>query len=168
MFNFLKNLMLKKREKALAKDKDYGKLVDKYNLIDFDFNDSPEERKRKEILLKEREKKEKKKTREINERRKKNELAKERKKKAKKKAQLIEKYGKELGTRISKGVLWIGMSEEALKELKGKPGKKTQTISRNKKREEQFYDGYMNRQGNMTYRLKVVLTNGIVDKWTSD
>ena len=85
--------------------------------------------------------------------------------KAKKKTKFIEKYGKELGTKIAKGELWIGMSKEALMAIKGKPGKKIETISRNKKREEYFFDGNKNRQGNMSYKLKVILIDGIVEKW---
>ena len=49
--------------------------------------------------------------------------------------------------------------------IKGKPGKKTETISRNKKREEYFYDGKKNRQGNMSYKLKVILIDELVEKW---
>ena len=85
--------------------------------------------------------------------------------KAKKKTKFIEKYGKELGTKIAKGELWIGMSKEALMAIKGKPGKKIETISRNKKREEYFFDGMKNRQGNMSYKLKVILIDGLVEKW---
>jgi|TARA_B110000259_G_C13729304_1_gene287862 hypothetical protein len=85
--------------------------------------------------------------------------------KAKKKAKFIEKYGKELGTKIAKGELWIGMNKEALMAIKGKPEKKTETISRNKKREEYFYDGKKNRQGNMSYKLKVILIDELLEKW---
>ena len=42
----------------------------------------------------------------------------------KKKARCIEKYGEELGTKIAKGYLWIGMNEEALIAIKGLPKKK--------------------------------------------
>ena len=43
----------------------------------------------------------------------------------KKKAKCIEKYGEELGTKIAKGYLWIGMNEEALIAIKGLPKKKS-------------------------------------------
>ena len=86
----------------------------------------------------------------------------------KRKKKLIEKFGKELGTRISKDKLWIGMSKEILKEMKGNPKEKKESVSRNNTKEEFYYDGYKNRQGNMTYRLKVVLIDGIVEKWTSN
>ena len=45
---------------------------------------------------------------------------------------------------------------------------KKESVSRNNTKEEFYYDGYKNRQGNMTYRLKVVLIDGIVEKWTSN
>ena len=90
---------------------------------------------------------------------------KRRQEKATKKTEFIEKYGKELGTKIAKGELWIGMSKEALMAIKGRPGKKIETISRNKKREEYFFDGNKNRQGNMSFKLKVILIDGLVEKW---
>lgn len=96
-----------------------------------------------------------------------NENARKKRLRAKKK-KLIEKFGKELGTRISKDKLWIGMSEEILKEMKGNPKEKKESVSRQKKRKEYFYDGFKNRQGNISYKLKVVLINGIVEKWTSN
>ena len=82
-----------------------------------------------------------------------------------KEQQLSKLYGKELGTKIAKGELWIGMNKEALMVIKGKPGKKTETISNNKKTEEYFYDGKKNRQGNMSYKLKVILIDELVEKW---
>ena len=89
-------------------------------------------------------------------------------KKSRRKKKLIEKFGKELGTRISKDKLWIGMSEEILKEMKGNPKEKKESVSRQKIRKEYFYDSYKNRQGNISYKLKVVLINGEVEKWTSN
>ena len=77
------------------------------------------------------------------------------------------KYGEEIGEKLHKGELWVGMTVEMLEEVKGKPGKKTETISRNKKREELFFDGYKNRQGNMSYKFKVVIINGKLEKWTT-
>ena len=52
-----------------------------------------------------------------------NENARKKRLRAKKK-KIIEKFGKELGTRISKDKLWIGMSEVILKEMRGNPKEK--------------------------------------------
>ena len=52
--------------------------------------------------------------------------------------------------------------------MKGKPEKKTESVSRNNTKEEFYYDGYKNRQGNISYKLKVVLIDGEVEKWTSN
>ena len=60
------------------------------------------------------------------------------------------------------------MTREQLVLMKGEPGKKTETISRNKTREEYYYDGTKNNRGNMSYKLKVVLIGGQVEKWSSN
>ena len=78
-----------------------------------------------------------------------------------------EKIEKE-NNKIAKGVLWLGMTREQLVLMKGEPGKKSETISRNKTREEYYYDGTKNNRGNMSYKLKVVLIGGKVEKWTSN
>ena len=139
-----------KRPQVSKSDDDMmAKIRKKYNLIDSK-KDSPETIKKKL---------------QRNENARKKILKAQKSKRLKK---LVEKFGKELGTRISKDKLWIGMSEEILKEMKGNPKEKNESVSRQKIRKEYFYDGYKNRLGNMTYRLKVVLIDGIVDKWTSN
>ena len=60
------------------------------------------------------------------------------------------------------------MTDEELILMKGKPEKKTESVSRNNTKEEFYYDGYKNRQGNISYKLKVVLIDGEVEKWTSN
>ena len=77
------------------------------------------------------------------------------------------KAKKEIDEKIAKGKLWLGMTEEELILMKGKPEKKTESVSRNNTKEEFYYDGYKNRQGNISYKLKVVLIDGEVEKWTS-
>mgnify|MGYP000876611389 CR=1 FL=1 len=134
----------------------------KFNIVD---NDSPEDKARKSSQEKERQKKQREKTALYQAKKEKERQKKRRQEKATKKTEFIEKYGKELGTKIAKGELWIGMSKEALMAIKGRPGKKIETISRNKKREEYFFDGYKNRQGNMSFKLKVILIDGLVEKW---
>ena len=78
------------------------------------------------------------------------------------------KSKKEIDEKIAKGKLWLGMTEEELILMKGKPEKKTESVSRNNTKEEFYYDGYKNRQGNISYKLKVVLIDGEVEKWTSN
>ena len=78
---------------------------------------------------------------------------------------MAQQYLRKHGADSAKGELWIGMSKEALMAIKGRPGKKIETISRNKKREEYFFDGNKNRQGNMSFKLKVILIDGLVEKW---
>ena len=89
----------------------------------------------------------------------------EQKRNIERKKYLTEKYGNDNGEKLHKGELWVGMTYEMLNEVKGEPGKKTETISRNKKREELFFDGYKNRQGNKSYKFRVVLIDGKVDGW---
>ena len=78
------------------------------------------------------------------------------------------KSKKEIDEKIAKGKLWLGMTDEELILMKGKPEKKTESVSRNNTKEEFYYDGYKNRQGNISYKLKVVLIDGEVEKWTSN
>ena len=49
------------------------------------------------------------------------------------------------------------MTDEELILMKGKPEKKTESTTRNNIKEEFYYDGYTNRQGNISYKLKVIL-----------
>ena len=151
MWGFIKNFFKSDYDK-LTNDPEYQRVLKKYDIepVDWAGTDTPEDKARKSKKQKERQ---------IKHRQEKP------KRKAKEKAKFIEKYGKELGTKIAKGELWIGMNKEALMAIKGNPGKKTETISRNKKREEYFYDGKKNRQGNMSYKLKVILIDELVEKW---
>ena len=83
----------------------------------------------------------------------------------KEKKRLTKKFGSGIANKINKGDLWIGMSLEMLEEIKGRPAKKIEKISRGKKREELFYHSYKNRLGNNSYKLRVVVINGEVDSW---
>ena len=60
-----------------------------------------------------------------------------------------------------------GMTKQEWIVLKGQPEAKTETTSRNKRREEYFYDGYKNRLGNQSYKLKVVIIEDKVASWTT-
>ena len=156
----------KAKVEQLRNDPEYLKMKKEYNLQDVPGIDIDDEVDLDDFLKSQQQRRDKENKRlQRNENQRKKRLkAKNRKRKKK----LIEKFGKELGTRISKDKLWIGMSEEILKEMKGNPKEKKETVSRNNTKEEFYYDGYKNRQGNMTYRLKVVLIDGIVEKWTSN
>jgi hypothetical protein len=151
MWGFIKKIFKSDYDK-LTNDPEYQRVLKKYDIepVDWAGTDTPEDKARKAKKQKERQIKHR------------QEIAKS---EAKEKAKFIEKFGKELGTKIAKGELWIGMNKEELMAIKGKPGKKTETISRNKKREEYFYDGKKNRQGNMSYKLKVILIDELVEKW---
>lgn len=103
------------------------------------------------------------KRKEINEN---NRKKREQKRNIEKKKYLTEKYGKDNGEKLHKGELWVGMTYEMLKEVKGEPESKIEKISRHKKREELYYEGFKNRLGNQSYNLKIVLIEGKVESWT--
>lgn len=90
---------------------------------------------------------------------------KKKKSESKRLTSLIEKYGSEKGQLIHKGKLDLGMTTEMVIDSKGKPKEVIEKVSRGKKREEYFYSEYKNRQGNKSYKLRVVLINGKVDGW---
>ena len=75
---------------------------------------------------------------------------------------------KKLDEKIAKGELWLGMNKELLCIMKGEPEEKIESISKNKTREEYYYNGTKNRLGNMSYKLKIVLIEGKVEKWSSN
>ena len=87
------------------------------------------------------------------------------KRKLKKEKEVTKRHGKTKGKKIMKGELWMGMSNKELLSMRGKPQDVIKKVSRGKKREEYFYDGYKNRQGNMSYKFRVVLIDGKVDGW---
>tara|TARA_B110000503_G_C6956716_1_gene333270 strand:+ start:116 stop:661 length:546 start_codon:yes stop_codon:yes gene_type:complete len=178
MWGFIKKIFGSDNDKQ-TNDPTYQSLLKKYDIepVDWAGTDTPEDKvrkakKEKERQIKHRQEKSKKEDRQKEKERQIKHQQEKTKKEARQKellifrrSELIEKYGEELGTKIAKGELWIGMNKEALIAIKGKPGKKTETISRNKKREEYFYDGKKNRQGNISYKLKIILINGLVEKW---
>jgi len=66
---------------------------------------------------------------------------------------------------ISKGKMWIGMTRKQLVLMKGNPEKKVETMSRNNKIEEYYYDKFKDENGYISYKIKVVLIWGKVEKW---
>ena len=98
MWGFIKKIFESKYDK-LTNDLEYQRVYKKYDIepVDWAGTDTPEDKARKAKKQKERQIKHR------------QEKA---KRKAKEKAELIEKYGKELGTKIVKGELWIEMNKE--------------------------------------------------------
>ena len=136
----------------VTNDPGYQKILKRYNLkpIDYtknyDLSDLSHFREKREEEEKEREK----------QREKKSQI---------RLKQLTEKHGSKTGYFIHKGKVDLGMTKKMVIESKGKPDHKIEKVSRGKKREEYFYDGYKNRQGNMSYKFRVVLIDGKVDGW---
>ena len=75
------------------------------------------------------------------------------------------KYGKEIGEKIFKGEMFLGMTLEMVIDIKGEPDFKIEKVSRREKREEYFYGKYKNRLGNDSYKFRVVIINDEVDGW---
>ena len=75
------------------------------------------------------------------------------------------KYGDKIGEKIFNQDIWIGMTSEMVVDSRFEPDHKIEKVSRGKKREEYFYDEYKNRQGNKSYKFRVVLIDGKVDGW---
>ena len=100
MWGFIKKIFESDYDK-LTNDPEYQRVLKKYDIepVDWAGTDTPEDKARKAKKQKERQIKHR------------QEIAKS---KAKEKAKFIEKYGKELGTKIAKVELWIGMNKEAL------------------------------------------------------
>ena len=138
-----------------------------YKLTGFKETDSERRtREKKEMKVFEKEIVKKRKERELEKEKKKRVNKELREKKSQQRlTQLIEKYGSETGELIHKGKVDLGMTTEMVIDSKGKPKDVIEKVSRGKKREEFFYDGYKNLQGNMSYKFRVVLIDGKVDGW---
>lgn len=66
---------------------------------------------------------------------------------------------------ISKGQMWLGMTREQLIFIKGEPEKKMEIMSRNNKIEEYYYGKFKDENGYISYKIKVLLNWGKVEKW---
>ena len=75
------------------------------------------------------------------------------------------KFGVEMALKIKKNELCVGMTKEMVIEMKMEPLHIKRSVSRGKVREEWFYDGYMNRLGNYSYRIRIVIVEGLVQGW---
>jgi hypothetical protein len=72
---------------------------------------------------------------------------------------LYNDYGKDIGNRLYRGNIWIGMTGTMLREAKGQPENKKRTVFKTKTKERWYY-----RAG--TAPLTVVLENGSVVSWS--
>ena len=78
---------------------------------------------------------------------------------------LINKYGEEIGKRIYKKELFVGMTLEMLKDVKGNHSEKVENVTNGKVKVKLFYEKSKNRLGNVAYGFEVSLENGLVVGW---
>ncbi|MCF8342718.1 MAG: hypothetical protein K9I82_17205 [Chitinophagaceae bacterium] len=115
-----------------------------------------EREERKLVLQKEKEKEKEKKL-----------LLKEKEKEIyeKRKVEFIEKYGDEIGKKIAKKELFVGMTLEMLKDVKGKHSEKVENVTNGKTKVKLYYEKSKNRLGNIAYGFEVSLEDGFVVGW---
>ena len=77
----------------------------------------------------------------------------------------INKYGEEIGKRIYKKELFVGMTLEMLKDVKGKHSEKVENVTNGKIKVKLFYEKSKNRLGNVAFGFEVSLENGLVVGW---
>ncbi len=77
----------------------------------------------------------------------------------------INKYGEEIGKRIHKKELFVGMTLEMLKDVKGKHSEKVENVTNGKVKVKLFYEKSKNRLGNVAFGFEVSLENGLVVGW---
>ena len=82
-----------------------------------------------------------------------------------KKSKLIQKYGKEVGTKLFKKQFFAGMTLEMLKEIKSRHDKKTSSVTNGKETVKLYYGKKKNRLGNDSFKLEVTLKDGKVTGW---
>jgi hypothetical protein len=81
------------------------------------------------------------------------------------KSEFIKKYGEEVGKKIYKKELFVGMNLEMLKEIKGKHSEKVQNVTNGKVKVKLYYEKTKNRLGNISYGFEVTIENGLVIGW---
>jgi hypothetical protein len=94
---------------------------------------------------------------------KKNEKTKEEREKLK--SFFIEKYGKDIGLKIFNKKLFIGMTLEMLKDVKGRHSEKVENVTNGKVKVKLYYEKSKNRLGNISYGFEVSLENDLVVGW---
>lgn len=73
--------------------------------------------------------------------------------------------GEENGKKIYKKELFVGMTLEMLKEVKGKHAEKVQNVINGKEKIKLYYEKSKNRLGNISYGFEVSLEEGLVVGW---
>ena len=81
------------------------------------------------------------------------------------KNELIEKYGEETGKRIFNKELFLGMTSEMLKDVKGRHSEKVENVTNGKVKVKLYYEKSKNRLGNISYGFEVSLENDLVVGW---
>ncbi len=81
------------------------------------------------------------------------------------KNELIQKYGEEIGKKLFRKELFVGMTLEMLTEIKGKYSEKVENVTNGKVKVKLFYEKSKNRLGNISYGFEVSLEDGLVVGW---
>jgi len=81
------------------------------------------------------------------------------------KNELIQKYGEEVGKKIYRKELFVGMTLEMLKDVKGNHSEKVENVTSGKVKVKLFYEKSKNRLGNVAYGFEVSMENGLVVGW---
>ena len=81
------------------------------------------------------------------------------------KNEFFKKYGEEIGKKIYKKELFVGMTLEMLKDVKGKHSEKVENVTNGKVKLKLYYEKSKNRLGNISYGFEVSLENGLVVGW---
>ena len=79
--------------------------------------------------------------------------------------ELYKKYGEEIGKRIFKKELFVGMTLEMLKDVKGKHSEKVENVTNGKTKVKLYYEKSKNRLGNISYGFEVSIENELVVGW---
>jgi hypothetical protein len=82
-----------------------------------------------------------------------------------KKTRLLNKYDSALVDKIMQDKLWIGMEEEILDDMKGRPGDISESVSKGIIKKKNYYEKSTNRLGNDAFDFEVTLENGKVTGW---
>jgi len=79
--------------------------------------------------------------------------------------EFVEKYGDEVGKKIAKKELFLGMTLEMLKDVKGEHSDKVENVTYGKIKVKMYYEKSKNRLGNVAYGFEVSLENDLVIGW---
>ena len=81
------------------------------------------------------------------------------------KNELIQKYGEVTGKRIYNKELFVGMTLEMLKDVKGRHSEKVENVTNGKTKVKLYFEKSKNRLGNISYGFEVSLENDLVIGW---